>query len=91
MAVAGADAIRACIATTDHDHMFAGGNNLALHLVSRDELVLRGQKVHRKVHTVQLTTRHRQITRLLGATGQNHRIKIGHQLLRFNRVAWPSS
>ena len=61
--------------------MFAGGHDLALDLVTGDDLVLLRQELHRKVHAVEFAPRHRQVTALFGTTGQQHGVEFGVQLL----------
>ena len=41
------------------------------------------------MHAIEIAARHRQITRLLGAAGQHHRVKILVQLLRRDRFFGP--
>ena len=82
VAVAGAHAVAAGVATADHDHMLAVGAQLALELVTGVDLVLLRQELHREMDAVQVATGHRQIARLFGAAGQQHRVKVLVQLRR---------
>ena len=76
MAVAGADAVRAGVATTDHDDVLARSRQLAFDLVTGIDLVLLWQKLHREMHTIEVAAGHRQVARLLGPAGQNHGVKV---------------
>jgi hypothetical protein len=76
VAVAGAHAVAPGVAAADHDHMLAVGPQLALELVACIDLVLLRQELHRKVDAVQITARHRQVARLLGAACQQHGVKV---------------
>ena len=81
MAVGSTHAVAAGVAATDHDDVFAVRANLALELVARVNLVLLRQELHGVVHPIELTARHRQVTRLLGTARQQHGVKLGLQLL----------
>ena len=59
MAIAGAHAVAAGVAATNHDHVFALSAQLPFEFVSGIDLVLLRQKFHRKVHALQVTARHR--------------------------------
>ena len=54
VAVAGAHAVGAGVATTDDDDVLAVGPQLALELVAGIDLVLLRQELHREVHTLSL-------------------------------------
>ena len=49
MAGAGAYAVRACVATADHHHVFAVSAQLVFEFVARIHLVLLRQKLHREM------------------------------------------
>ena len=89
MAIAGAHAVRARITTTDHDDVLAVSPQLAFELVARIDLVLLGQELHGEMHARQFTPRHGQIARLLGATRQQHGIKVFLQLCGRNGLLGP--
>ena len=61
--------------------MLAGSAELVFHLVAGIGLVLLRQEFHGEMHAAQRTARHRQITRLLGAAGQHHCVKVLQELL----------
>ena len=61
MAGAGAYAVRACVATADHHHVFAVSAQLVFEFVARIHLVLLWQKFHREVDTRQVAARRWQI------------------------------
>ena len=81
VAVAGADAVAAGVATADHNHMLAIGTQLIAEGVAGVDLVLLRQELHRKVDAIELATGHGQVAALLGTGGQHNRIKILAQLL----------
>ena len=61
--------------------MLAIGADLAFVLAFAGGLILLGQEFHRKVHALEVTAGHGQVTRLLGTAGQQHGVKLFHQLL----------
>ncbi|OIQ88657.1 hypothetical protein GALL_294800 [mine drainage metagenome] len=81
MAVAGAHAVGAGVAAADDDDVLAGGHDLALELVAGVDLVLLRQELHGEVDAVEFAPRNRQVARMFGAAGQQHRIELGQQLL----------
>ena len=89
MAIRSADAIGTGIAAADDDHVLVGRHQLALELVARVDLVLLRQEIHREMHALELAPRHRQIARLLGAAGHDHRIEVFLQLFRRNGFLGP--
>ncbi len=76
-----ADAVRTGIATADHHHFTAGGENRPVIVPGRagDAGVLLGEEIHGEVDAVQFAPRHRQIAGLLGAAGEDHRIAFAEQ------------
>lgn len=56
------------------------GSQLALDLVARVHAVLLGQELHREVDAIEVAAGHGQVARLLGATGQQHGVKLFLQL-----------
>ncbi len=89
VAVAGAHAVGAGVATADDDDVLAIRAQLALELVAGIDLVLLGQELHGEMDPVQITTGHGQIARLLGATGQQHGVKVFLQLGGGNTLLGP--
>ena len=61
--------------------MFAVGAQLVFEFVACIDLVLLGQKFHRKVNARQVAPGRWQVARLFGATGQEHRVKVFFELL----------
>ena len=89
MPVAGAHAVAAGITAANHNHALAVGTQLRAEQVARIHLVLLGQKLHRKMHPVQVAARHCQIAGLFGAAGEQHRIKVLLQIHRRDCFAGP--
>ena len=89
VAVGGAHAVRAGVATANDHHVLAISANLAFEFAVARHLVLLGQKLHRKVHALEFAAGHRQIARLLGTAGQQHGIKLGHQRFRGDGFGGP--
>ena len=80
MAVTGSNAVRTRVATANNNDVFTFGPNLIFDFVAGIDLVLAGQKLHSKMHAIEISTWYGQISRLLGATRQNHGIKLFLQL-----------
>ena len=85
MAVAGAHAVAAGVATADDDDVLAIGPQLALQLVARVDFVLLGQELHGEVHAFELAARDGQVAGILSATGEQDGIEVGLQLRRAER------
>ena len=81
MPVGGAHAVAAGVAAADHDHVLAGGHDLAIDPVARVDAVLLGQELHREVDALQFAAGHRQVARLLGTAREDHGVELGLQLL----------
>ncbi len=77
----GAHAVGAGVAAADHDDVLAIGAQLALELAAGVHLVLLRQELHREMDAVEVAARHRQVARLLGATGQQHGVEVLLELL----------
>ena len=77
----GADAVRARVAAPDHhDVLVLGGDRDFLgDRVARHPPVLLRQEVHREVHSLQIAPLDRQITRLLRAPREDHRVELVHE------------
>ena len=58
------DTVGARVAAADHDHVLAVGTKLALDLVTRVDLVLLRQELHREVDAAELAAGHRKVARL---------------------------
>src|SRR6187401_989001 len=71
MAVRRAEAVRAGVAASDDDDVFAGGEDIFAWIqgVARASLVLLRQELHGEVDSSELATRHRNIARLFGSAG----------------------
>ena len=74
--------VRSGVTATDNHHpfvlcgdLFDGQAIAGIHLVLLDEIL------HGKVDTVQVTTGHRQVTRLFGPQGQAHCIELPEQVV----------
>src|SRR6266705_2505689 len=80
VAVRGSDAVRARVASADHDDMFVGRPEVLHALVSRDAPVLQRQELHREIHAVELAPGQRQVARLLGSAGEHDCVEVGHHL-----------
>ena len=81
MTVARPNAVRAGIATADHDHMFSRCEDLPSDHIAGIAPILLRQEIHCKVHPRQVAPRNRQIAGLLRPTRQHHRVE-GLQQLR---------
>src|SRR6478736_4512101 len=62
-----ADAVRAGVAATDDDDVLAGGVDRAGTIVAENGLGVGGEKLHRKVHSLELAALDGQVARLGGA------------------------
>src|SRR6266516_4837204 len=80
VAVRGADAVRARVASADHDDMFVGRPEVLHALVSCDAPVLQRQELHREMHAVELAAGNRQVARLLGSAGEYDCVEVGLHL-----------
>ena len=82
----GADAVGAGVAAADDDDMLRAGEDrlVALHRLAADAAILLRQEFHREMDARKIAARHRQIARLLGAAGQNHRVVIVKKRLRLD-------
>ena len=74
LAVSRPDAVRPGIATTNHDDVFAGSNNLVLNLFTQRGAIGRRQELHGLQDTAQLTSGDHQVTWDGGAESQNDRV-----------------
>eukprot|EP00042_Codosiga_hollandica_P012252 m.27506 g.27506 ORF g.27506 m.27506 type:complete len:361 (+) comp39781_c0_seq1:890-1972(+) len=89
VAVAGAHAVAAGIATADDDDVLAVGAQLVLQLVASVDLVLLRQEFHREVHAGEIAAGHGQVARLLGATGQHDGVELRLQVIGRDRLLGP--
>ena len=82
MAIGGANTVGSGVTAPDDDDMPVPGQDLPRHALARHDPVLRRQEFKCKVDAGKLAPRHREVPRLLGATGQHNRVKVGRELLR---------
>ena len=75
MAVAGADAVRACVAAADHHDMLALGVD-RVGLAAGDLPVLRNQEFQRGIYAFQLAPRDRQIARRFRPRGKHDGVEF---------------
>mmetsp|Transcript_8067 Transcript_8067/g.12995 ORF Transcript_8067/g.12995 Transcript_8067/m.12995 type:complete len:251 (+) Transcript_8067:1694-2446(+) len=89
MASRSSDAVISRIASTNHNHAFALGANVAPILKVRVQkaLCVGGQELHSKVHARQIPSRNSQITGAGCACGKNQSIGLGANLRQFNVLA----
>ena len=82
VAVHGAEAVGAGIATAEDDDALAGGgDDLALgEVVAGEELVLRGEEVHREVDAVEVAAGDGEVAGVGGAAGQADGVELVHQV-----------
>src|SRR5947209_7014994 len=69
LAVCGSEAVRAGVSAAENDDALAGSRNLFLAIkpVTRTAFVLLGEVIHRKMNSLQIATRDREIAMLLSA------------------------
>ena len=87
LAMRGAQAVGAGVATADDDHLLALGGDrrlavVALDVIARGKAVGPRQVLHRLVDALEVTAWNRQIPACCRTAGQHHRVELLAQLLR---------
>ncbi len=80
--MAGANAVGAGVAATDHNHVLAFGRNLLGNVVACIGLVLLGQELHGKVNAIQITSGNGQIAWGFRAACEHYGIEFFFQRFR---------
>src|SRR5579862_5504015 len=81
LAVRCAEAVGACVATAEDDDALARRAELRVHAITGVHLVLLRQELHREVDALQVAARHREITRLRRAAGEDDRVELAPELV----------
>ena len=82
LAERGADAVRPSVATADHDYLLASREDRldVAKWLAGDAAVLLRQEVHGEMDTFKLAAGDCEVTRMLGAAGEQHRIVVALEL-----------